>query len=134
MPRAAGRVEKGDVLDVLPAHRRPIGVLHIILPTLREIRVGIHPHPGRAERVLDQELDHVRLGVELGRRDDVGTLDLRLLRPDLLEYPVFLLGVPVLVGPAEGIRRGEDLIRRRTVAVHRLRPGEEADAFLEGRH
>ena len=61
-------------------------------------------HPCRAQRVLHQELDHVRLGVELGDGDDIRSFDLgTFLGAHLFEDAVFLFRVPVLIGPAQGI-------------------------------
>ena len=63
--------------------------------------------PPRAERVLEQEADHVVLGEELGHRRDVGAADLALGGVDLL----LLLRLPELVDPAERVVGGEHLAR-----------------------
>ncbi|HRR41267.1 MAG TPA: hypothetical protein P5244_08560 [Syntrophales bacterium] len=85
----------------------------------------MHRHPEGAQGILDQEFDHVGFGVKLGDGDDVSLFDLRAFDgANLLKDPVLFLGVPVLIGPAEGIRRREDFIVG----------GQQLDAFLQSRH
>ena len=67
----------------------------------RAVRVPARP-PG-AERVLQQEPDHVVLGEELGHRRQVGAADLVAALVDL----VLALALPELVDPAQGIVGGE---------------------------
>ena len=59
--------------------------------------------PPRAERVLEQEPDHVVLGEQLGHRPEVGAADLALRGVDL----VLLVLLPELVHPAERVVGGE---------------------------
>ena len=63
--------------------------------------------PPRPEGVVEEELDHVILGKELGDGREFGGADFKprfLCFVDLL----FALGLPELIGPAEGILGGED--------------------------
>ena len=55
--------------------------------------------PPGAERVLEQEADHVVLGEELGHRRQVGAAD---LAPGSLTS-LLALALPELVDPAEGV-------------------------------
>jgi hypothetical protein len=129
---AAGRVEDGERRG--PAgHRRPVCVADEVVPLLGEAGVGMHGGPGRAQRVLDQEADHVGLGVELGRRNDVGALDLGpFLGADRREHSLLGVGVPELVGPSKRIGCAEDRVVGRCGATWRLRARQQREASAQG--
>ena len=93
-----------------------------VLPLAQERAVRVAARPPGAERVLEQEADHVVLGEELGHRRQVGPADLVAPLVDL----VLALALPELVDPAEGVVRGEQLGRQA------LEDGLEAAAVLGG--
>ena len=64
--------------------------------------------PPRAERVLEQEADHVVLGEELGHRREVGAADLATGVIDFL----LPLGLPELVDPAKCVVGAEQFGRQ----------------------
>ena len=93
--------------------------------SLQERAVGMAARPPGAERVLEQEADHVVLGEELGHRRQVGAADLVAGLVDLL----LALGLPELVDPAEGVvGRNSAAGRAARIASRRVRSlGGEAD-------
>jgi len=94
-PRPAGK-DPGGGRPVVP-------VTQVVVPfEQRAVRAPRRP-PG-AERVFEQEAHHVVLGEELRHRRQFGRPD---LAPALVD-PFFLLTLPELIDPAEGVVGRED--------------------------
>src|SRR5271157_3110335 len=104
-----------------------------MIPALIYARIWTHPHPDGAQRVLDEKLHHVWLGVEARLVDYVYALALEaLLTLEPIVNPILLLCIPVLISPAERVRCGEDFIRRWVLAFNGHLPRKKGDATLEG--
>ena len=114
--RAAAGVHDGDLADAVGPAREGAGGRGAVV-AIAEIRQlarssglsGAGAAHQRAERVLQQEADHVVLGEELRHRGQVGAAD---LAPAGLLTSSFFFALPELVDPAQGIVGGEDLGRQ----------------------
>ena len=85
--------------------------------------------PPRAQRVVEQELHHVRLGEELRHRGDFVRPDLHLGAVDL----ILLLALPELVDPPQRVGRGEDRRRQRRQQLLQLEHVLGGEGDLEQR-
>ncbi len=134
MAAAASRVEQRDIAQAARfAHlaRLALRRSHVIGPVCGQPALRVQFQPERAERVLEQVVHHVALGVEAGRGGNL----LRSLQLLAFAQPgvdcVLLGAVVVLVDPAQelvggiGFRRHLRRVERRDDAQHGCRPGEE---------
>ena len=134
MARTAGGIDKRDFTDGLGRHRRAIRIADVVFPVLAQFRCRVHTHPGRAQGVLDEELDHVGLGIELRGGNDLRPFDLgALLRADFFKYAIFFFRIPVLIRPAECVRRLKDLLRAPIFAGYRHSTGKQRNSTFESR-
>ena len=94
----------------------------------------MHADPHRPQRVLYQKPDHVLLGVHLRRGDQVRPLDLRVPgTSESCEDLILLLGIPVLVRPAQGGIGSENIRGCGNGSARRPGSGEDRQAMLERR-
>ncbi|KAF5036756.1 hypothetical protein DSECCO2_571790 [anaerobic digester metagenome] len=106
VPAAAGWVKEPELFRC----RRKCGevvldLIFVVNPPLPKPAFRVERKPPCAERVLEQELDHVRLGEELRHGANVCPLNLPPRLVDLL----LLFGLPELVRPAERVLGTEGL-------------------------
>src|SRR6516165_4198758 len=106
-------VDKPEIFPLDPGKRACPAQYVLVRRIACKIGIGRQqlPCPPRAERVVQQKLNHIRLSEELrhGRQFDAADFDPGLFYRLIDELS--LGGAPKLIGPAERIVRGKDLFR-----------------------
>src|SRR5581483_3392884 len=135
MAAADGWIDEGDFRDTLSRQRCAVRLANEIAPFLRKKGRWPRRRPDSAQRVLNEELDDVILGVDASRGNDIGADYFEaLLDPDPVEDPILLLRIPVLIRPSQGIGGGKNFVGRCGLTFRGNPAGKQLDASPERRN